>query len=146
MNIGSLDHPMAKKKSRHYPVVTKSPLSNGAAANTLVDTARCLSVMNRRLYRFGRNYEVKIDLRNDHVGQVQVFALRDDWAVQKAFQMAYQEYLDNTMQERENLSSNMIARWEDFRVRDGLTLAKNDARPILHTLLLRSQYGPTSPL
>ena len=124
---------MAKKKSKHYPVVRGSPISSGAAANTLVDMARNLSVLNRRLYRFGRNYQVKVDLRNDYVGQVEVFALRDDWAVQKAFQMAYQEYLDNTMQERENLSSNMIARWEDFRVRDGLTLAKNDARPVLHT-------------
>jgi hypothetical protein len=125
---------MAKKKSRHYPVVRKSPLSNGAAANTLVDTARNLSVLNRRLYRYGRNYEVKVDLRNDHVGQVEVYALRDDWAVQKAFQMAYQAYLDNTMDERENMSSNQVARWEDFRVRDGLTLAKNDARPVMHTV------------
>lgn len=126
---------MASKKSmkKHYPVVTQMPLSSGAAANTAVDTARCLSVVNRRLYRFGRNYEVKVDLRNDYVGQVEVFALRDDWAVQKAFQMAYQEYLKNTEEERKNLSSNMIARWEDFRVRDGLTLAKNDARPVLHT-------------
>lgn len=125
---------MAKKMSKHYPVVRKSPLSNGAAANTLVDTARNLSVLNRRLYRYGRNYEVKIDLRNDHVGQVQVFALRDDWAVQKAFQMAYQAYLDNSMEEREQLSSVQVARWEDFRCRDGLTLAKNDARPVMHTV------------
>ena len=124
---------MAKKNSRHYPVVKGSPISSGAAANTLVDMARNLSVLNRRLYRFGRNYSLKVDMRNDYAGQVEVFALRDDWAVQKAFQMAYQEYLDNTMEERENLSSNMIARWEDFRVRDGLTLAKNDARPVMHT-------------
>ena len=132
-NFAVTANPMAKKKSKHYPVVTKSPLSNGGAANTLVDTARNLSVLNRRLYRYGRNYEVKIDLRNDTAGQVEVFALRDDWAVQKAFQMAYQEYLDNTMDERENLSSTQIARWEDFRLRDGLTLAKNDARPVMHT-------------
>ena len=125
---------MAKKKSRHYPVVRKSPLSNGAAANTLVDTARNLSVLNRRLYRYGRNYEVKVDLREDFPGPVQVFALRDDWAVQKGFQMAYQQYLDNTAEEREKMSANMIARWEDFRVKDGLTLSKNDARPVMHTV------------
>ena len=124
---------MAKKKSKHYPVVTKSPLSSGAAANTLVDTARNLSVLNRRLYRYGRNYEVKIDLRNDFAGQVEVFALRDDWAVQKAFQVAYQQYLDNTIDEREHVASGQVARWEDFRIRDGLTLAKNDARPVMHT-------------
>ena len=127
---------MAGKKAgskKHYPVVRSSSVSNGAAANTLIDTARNLSVLNRRLYRYGRNYQVKLDLRNDTAGQVQVFALRDDWAVQKAFQMAYQQYLENTSQERANLSKSQIARWEDFRVRDGLTLAKNDGRPILHT-------------
>ena len=125
---------MASKKSskKHYPVVRSSPVSSGAAANTLVDTARNLSVLNRRLYRFGRFYEVKVDLRNDFVGQVEVFALRDDWAVHKAFQMAYQQYLKNTSDERQNLSDQQVARWEDFRCRDGLTLSKNDARPVMH--------------
>lgn len=127
---------MAKKKSgKHYPVVRGSPISSGAAANTLVDMARNLSVLNRRLYRYGRNYSVKVDVRHDYAGAaIEVFALRDDWAVQKAFQMAYQNYLDNTMHEREAMSSNQIARWEDFRVRDGLSLSKNDARPVLHTV------------
>ena len=102
---------MPKKNSKHYPVVTKGPISSGAAANTLVDSARWLSVMNRRLYRFGRNYEAKVDIRNDTGGQISVFVLRDDWAVQKAYQMGYQEYLDNTMDERENLSKGQVAHW-----------------------------------
>ncbi len=133
-NIGLLAHLMAKKNSRHYPVVKGGPISSGSAANTLVDMARHLSVLNRRLYRYGRNYSVKVDARHDYAGPaIEVFALRDDWAVQKAFQMAYQQYLDNTMEERENLASNQVARWEDFRIRDGLTLAKNDARPVMHS-------------
>ena len=124
----------AKKSKKHYPVVRGSPISSGAAANTLVDMARNLSVLNRRLYRYGRNYNVKVDVRHDYAGApIEVFALRDDWAVQKAFQMAYQAYLDNTMIERENMTSNQVARWEDFRCRDGLTLAKNDALPVMHT-------------
>ena len=126
---------MASKKGskKHYPVVKGSPLSAGAAANTLVDTARCLSVLNRRLYRYGRYYNVKVDLRHDYAGApIEVFALRDDWAVQKAYQVAFQHYLDNTKEERENLASGQVARWEDFRCRDGLTLAKNDARPTLN--------------
>ena len=123
----------SKPKMKHYPVVRKSSLSNGGAANTLVDTARNLSVLNRRLYRYGRNYEVKVDVRNDFGGQIEVFALRDDWAVQKAFQMAYQVYLDNTMEERENLAQGQVARWEDFRIRDGLTISKNDSRPVMNT-------------
>lgn len=126
---------MPSKKTasgKHYPVVRKAPISSGSAANTLVDTARHLSVLNRRLYRFGRNYEVKVDIRNDTGGQISVFALRDDWAVQKAFQMAYKEYLENTSDERKKLGSNQVARWEDFRVEDGLTLAVNNSRPVMH--------------
>jgi len=125
---------MAKKNSRHYPVVRGSPISSGGAANTLVDMARNLSVLNRRLYRYGRNYNVKVDVRHDYAGPaIEVFALRDDWAVQKAFQMAYQQYLNNTLEERENMTSSQVARWEDFRIRDGLTLAKNEARPVMHS-------------
>lgn len=129
---------MASKKSntkkKHYPVVLQSPISAGSAANTLVDTSRFLSVLNRRLYRFGRYYQTKVDLRNDFAGQVEVFALRDDWAVQKAFQMAYQQYVKNTAEERKNLSSDQVARWEDFRVDPGVTLAINAARPVMHTI------------
>jgi hypothetical protein len=124
----------AKKSKNHYPVVRGSPISSGSAANTLVDMARNLSVLNRRLYRYGRNYNVKVDVRHDYAGApIEVFALRDDWAVQKAFQMAYQVYLGNVMEERERLSGGQVARWEDFRIRDGLTLAKNDATPVMHT-------------
>ena len=125
---------MAKKKSKHYPVVKGSPILSGAAANTLVDSARNLSVLNRRLYRFGRYYEMKVDVKPHYAGApFEVYVLRDDWAVQKAFQMAYQEYLDNTMDERENLSNSQMARWEDFRVRHGVSLALNEAVPVLHT-------------
>ena len=127
---------MASKKStkKHYPVVKGSPISGGGSANTLVDTARFLSVLNRRLYRYGRNYNVKIDVRHDYAGPaIEVFALRDDWAVQKAFQVAYKQYLKNTDDERKNLASGQVARWEDFRCRDGVTLAHNDARPVMHT-------------
>jgi hypothetical protein len=78
---------------------------------------------------------MKIDVDQDYAGPaIEVLVLRDDWAVQKAFQMAYQQYLNNTMDERENLSSQQIARWEDFRVRDGLTISKNDSRPVMHTV------------
>jgi hypothetical protein len=112
---------MAKK---HYPVVRSANIANtsGVPQNDrvlLVD--RLLSVTNRRLYRMGRYYQVKIDLDINQSTDIEVFALRDDWAVQKAFQMAYNEYLDNTADERANLSSNQIARWEDFRVKHGIT-------------------------
>lgn len=126
----------SKKKTSHYPVVRSFPISAGASANTLVDGARHLSVTNRRLMRYGRYYQFKVDLRPDYAGTpIEVFALRDDWAVQKAFQMAYQQYLKNTSAERAALSSDQIARWEDFRVRDGLNVAGgvNQSVPVFHT-------------
>jgi hypothetical protein len=126
----------SKKKASHYPVVRSFPISAGASANTLVDGARHLSVTNRRLMRFGRYYQLKVDVRPDYAGTpIEVFVLRDDWAVQKAFQMAYQHYLKNTADERAALSPNQIARWEDFRVKDGLNVAGgvNQSVPVLHT-------------
>lgn len=114
---------MAKKKSRHYPVVRMASLSPvGAVSSTkILRVDRELSKLNRRLYRSGRYYQVKIDIDHAESGQnFVVLALRDDWAVQKAFQMAYQAYLDNTMEEREAMSANSVARWEDFRTNPGL--------------------------
>jgi hypothetical protein len=125
----------SKKKAAHYPVVRSFPISAGASANTLVDGARHLSVTNRRLMRFGRYYQFKVDVRPDYAGTpIEVFALRDDWAVQKSFQMAYQMYLKNTADERAALSPGQVARWEDFRIADGLNVAGgvNQSRPVLH--------------
>ena len=96
----------------------------GSAANNvkILHVDRELSKLNRRLYRSGRNYHVKIDIdHGESANNFVVLALRDDWAVQKGFQMAYQMYLDNTMEERERLNAEQVSRWEDFRVDHGLT-------------------------
>lgn len=117
---------MPGKKStsiKHYPVVRKlqlseaSPRSGGAVR--IIDVGRCLSQSNRRLYRYGRYYESKIDLEPNSNTSFDVFALRDDWAVQKGFQMAYNMYLKNSAEEMDALGSNRMARWEDFRVFHG---------------------------
>jgi hypothetical protein len=113
------------KKPSYYPVVRSYPVTSGPVANTLVDHAQIMSQINRRLVRFGRYHEVKVDLRPDYVGTVEVFALRNDWAVQKAYQMAYQSYLKATADERAAMSDKQVARWEDFRVEHGLTLPIN---------------------
>lgn len=126
---------MASKKSnktKHYPVVRSSQILGGPAANTLVDVARNLSVLNRRLMRMGRYYECKVDIDVDYVGSnVEVYVLRDDWAVQKGFQMAYQQYLEVTADERKRMSPDQVARWEDFRVEHGLTIPINVGVPTL---------------
>mgnify|MGYP001341221503 CR=1 FL=1 len=117
---------MASKKSttKHYPVVRQMPLSEASPhANKhtrVVDCGRILSQANRRLYRQGRYYKAKIDLDADSATKFEVFALRDDWAIQKGFQLAYDMYLKNSAEEMEALGQNRMARWEDFRVYYGL--------------------------
>nr|AGA18365.1 hypothetical protein [uncultured marine virus] len=117
---------MAKKSSKHYPVVRHASIITkpGSISNNikLLQVDQELSKLNRRLYRHGRYYQVKIDM--DHAESATnyvVLALRDDWAVQKGFQIAYQQYLDNTLEERERMLAGQVSRWEDFRTDSGLT-------------------------
>lgn len=127
---------MASKKSakKHYPVVRSFALSDGSplqpSLTYRVDVGRCLSQANRRLYRYGRYYNVKIDIDADLNNQIEVFALRDDWAVQKSFQMAFAAFEKNASEERQMMSGNQIARWSDFRVAPGQ--AANEMGPVFH--------------
>lgn len=113
----------AKKSGRHYPVVRGGQLEistglPGTVNNKVVFVDRELSKANRRLMRHARYYLAKIDLHPDATGVYKVFALRDDWAVQKGLQMAYAMYLESTKEER---GIGQSARWEDFRTRFHLT-------------------------
>jgi hypothetical protein len=130
---------MASKKSnpktKHYPVVRSAELS-GTVENTalrILQVDRELSKLNRRLYRMGRYYQAKIDMRPTGDGAYEVYALRDDWAVQKAFQMAYDQYVKNVSDEKANMSKTQLARWADFKVATGATGA----------LLLSKLHDPT---
>lgn len=130
---------MAKKSGKHYPTVTSMKLDRAtpvSSATMLLQVDQVLSQVNRRLYRMGRYYKVKIDVDVTAADQYEVFALRDDWAVQKAFQMAYGQYLKNTADERASLGDTSVARWEDFRVEPGVS--GNELNPVLHTVSLGS--------
>jgi hypothetical protein len=112
-----------------------SVISGESAAIIQVDQE--LSKMNRRLYRQGRYYQVKIDMEHDNTAtlpKLDVFALRDDWAVQKAYQMAYSMYRQNTADERSILSKGQVSRWEDFRVASGINGTDIDAAFVDETL------------
>lgn len=110
--------------AKRYPVVNKGQIDvTGPVSGTtaILSISDYLSKTNRRLYRQGRNYEVKIDLDVDVPGVVEVFAIADSWMNQNAFKMAYQMYLDNTDDERERIKNSRYARWNDFRVIPGVT-------------------------
>lgn len=110
----------------YYPVQRSVPI--GVNGGTLTgtcqsDAGRILGQINRRLYRYGNLYQIKIDLdvpgttlatQND----VEVYALRNNWDVQRAFALAKKTYDEATADER---SISTSARWEDFRVDTGVT-------------------------
>ena len=128
----------ASKTMKHYPVVRSAELGSVSetAAVRVLDTARALSALNRRLYRFARVYPVNISMDPaTPSGVVEVYALRDDWAVHQGVKMAYQMFSQNTEDERKALGSNMVARWEDFRIADGVAATHNE--------LLAKQHDPT---
>lgn len=125
---------MAAKKP--FPVVRNFPLSEASpvtgSASRLVDVGRCLSQINRRLYRSGRLYRSKIDLQPNANQTLQVYALRNDWAVRNAFKLAYEAYRANNDEERALMSEKQVGRWEDFRITDALTIAHAPVGPVMY--------------
>jgi len=110
--------------SKHYPVQrTIGIASSGSVTGSLqlLDVARNASIVNHRLMRQGRNYCLKIDLEPETVGTYDIYALVDTWYVQKAWQLAWETYRKATIDERQVMSKQKIARWEDFRVASGIT-------------------------
>jgi hypothetical protein len=114
-------------KAEYYPVQRQVNLGTSSnSTRMIVDVGRVLSTVNHRLYRQGKTYQVKIDLDNrpdasTGAAQFDVYALADTWYVQKAWQLARATYLKATADEREKMSRQQIARWEDFRVNAGVS-------------------------
>lgn len=116
----------------YYPVQRTIPLSGTAAANgqiisgTMVaDAGKMLSITNRRLYRYGMRYRIKLDLEVSQSQSapfdVEVFALQDNWDTQRAFALAKATYDDAYADELKHTKSANLARWRDFRCNDGVT-------------------------
>lgn len=123
-----------KLKADYYPVVRSFELATTSSGDYLVgDAGRLLSKTNRRLMRQGKMYTIKLDLSPTAApGAYEVYALMDSWVLQKAWQLARSTYLTATAEERAQLGSQ-TARWEDFRVNTGLTLANQQiAEPRLY--------------
>ena len=128
-------------KADYYPVQRQIQLSNTASTtNSVCDVGKMLSVINHRLYRQGKTYQVKVDLDNRAdaaVGpaQYEIYVLADTWFHQKAWQLARATYLTATAGERASMSASKIARWEDFRVSAGVSSA-NDMVPATYSTAL----------
>ena len=123
----------------YYPVQRVIPLGTTNAAQghlggTIVsDAGKQLSKVNRRLYRYGMKYSLKIDLdisqANAQAFDVEVFALRNNWDVQRAYALAKKIYDAAYEDELKMSGSANLARWRDFRLDDGVTGAI-EANPV----------------
>lgn len=132
---------MKRTKKQHtpdyYPVQRTIPLSGTTAANgklvtgvMTADAGRLLSQSNRRMYRYGMKYRMKLDIdvpaAVDVPFDIEVFALRNNWDTQRAFALAKKHY-DEAIADELNSTEN--ARWLDFRVFHGT--AGVDLHPVV---------------
>jgi len=119
----------------YYPIQRNIALGvDGGSFNgtTVCDTGKILSIVNRRLYRYGKLYKVKIDLDVDvTVGAdtaVEVYAYANIWDVQRAYALAKKTFTEAYAEERA-LGTGNIARWNAFRIGHGINSA-NELDPI----------------
>ena len=113
----------------YYPVQRMIPLGTTDAAQGHIggtvtgDCGKLLSKTNRRLYRYGMNYSMKLDLDvSQSVASpfdVEVYALRNTWDVQRAYALAKATYDQAYADELKMTGSANLARWRDFRIDDG---------------------------
>jgi hypothetical protein len=87
-----------------------------------MDVSRLLSQVNHRLYRESRLYEcsVQIDANVADGVTVDVYALADTWYLKGALKLAKMAW-DESNSEEIAMNGGKTARWNDFRVDDGLT-------------------------
>ena len=126
--------PVRKSKKQHtpdyYPVVRETYIGdqiNGAFTGTHQgDAGKLLSITNRRLYRYGKLYQLKLDLDIPSTfaaeAVVEVFALRNNWDVQRGFALA-KSVFDEAYADELKMGTGNTARWRDFRVANGVTNA-----------------------
>ena len=110
-----------KKPLEYFPVARKTDLGfAGQGLNTgYGDAGAVLSRLNNRLYRYGKLYDIKLDLSSAATPGVvfEVWALSNTWYVQKAFEEAKMAFEIAYEDEKEFVNETNIARWRDFRVR-----------------------------
>lgn len=109
-----------KKPLEYFPIARKTDL--GFAGQGLAigfgDAGAVMSRLNNRLYRYGKLYDIKLDLSAAATPGVvfEVWALSNTWYVQKAFEEAKAAYDKSYEDEKEFVNQSNIARWRDFRI------------------------------
>lgn len=96
-----------------------------ATWNSTVDVGACLSRINHRLFRQGRQYKVRVSADqnsfSDATSPIEVWALAPTWWVNAAWRKAKAAYDDALSDEKKVLNEQNLAKWRDFRVACGMT-------------------------
>jgi len=103
---------------RYHLTTSGSP---GTETSHFIDLARDLSIVNRRLYRQGRDYHVKkvtiVSSDTPNGGnRVSVSAAGDSWSTRGAWKRAKQVWDNMNKDASANLAGNIAGTWADFKV------------------------------
>jgi len=122
---------MAKRKStasrtktpavRHLRYHLTTSGTPGTETSHYIDLARDLSMVNRRLYRQGRDYHVKkvtiVSSDTPNLGnRVSVSTAADSWVTRGAWKRAFQVWNQMNNEATANLSGDISGTWADFKV------------------------------
>lgn len=113
----------AKQTVREFEVIGNTGSEALGPRMKVVDTAFCLSKLNHRLYRQGRQYTVKVDAHESSffgTETIGVWALMPTWYLRSAWRMAKKAYDDAMADELAVLNPENVARWRDFRIGSGI--------------------------
>lgn len=94
---------------------------SGTGNLALIEGASVLGRINRRLYRQGRTYRMKVSLNQPLPAEAQdityeVYTLRPTWMTIQTWRKAFEAYLNAHADELE-LAGKNAARWRDFRTK-----------------------------
>ncbi len=93
----------------------------GTESSHFIDLARDLSIVNRRMYRQGKDYHVKkitiVSSDTPNLGnRVSVSSAPSSWVARSAWERAYQVWMRMNKEASSNLAGNITATWADFKV------------------------------
>lgn len=135
-----------KTKAKRYAVQRHIEIEGMNNQNVnMIDVPMCLSETNHRLYRQSRVYRAKVSSTESipRTGfKYNVYVLRDTWMMQKAYQLAKDTFDKNMTEERADISTTNMARWQDFRI----NLNPKSSGVVLASPIIRSNgtFGATT--
>lgn len=116
---------MATKKNtpavRELRYSMNASATPGTAGSSYIDLAKDLSIVNRRLYRQGRDYHVKrvtiVSTTTPNLGnKVSIGAIPDGWVSRNAWRRGFDTWTKMNRDALHNTSKSVTSTWHDFKI------------------------------